>query len=75
MTTLQPRLTKAQEEFLDEVGCSSYQEYLDHLEIKAWIHADFLRELDEMGYSSYQEYLDAMEHEEMMDNACFPDPN
>ena len=32
MTTLQARLTKAQEEFLDEVGYSSYQEYLDHME-------------------------------------------
>jgi len=40
MTTLQPRLTKDQEE------------------IKAWIHADFLRTLDELGYSSYQEFLD-----------------
>jgi hypothetical protein len=57
MTTLQPRLTKDQEE------------------IKAWIHADFLRTLDELGYSSYQEFLDAMEYEEMMANACFPDPN
>jgi hypothetical protein len=31
MTTLQPRLTKAQEEFLDEMGYSSYQEYLDEM--------------------------------------------
>ena len=44
-------------------------------EIKAWLHADYLRTLDEMGYSSYQEYLDEMEYEQMMADACFHDPN
>jgi|AACY02.3.fsa_nt_gi hypothetical protein len=58
MTTLQPRLTKAQEE------------------IKAWLHADYLRTLDEMGYSFYQEYLDEMQYEELMvANRHYPDPN
>ena len=70
MTTLQPRLTKAQEEILIFFVLSKAQE-----EIKAWIHPDFLRTLDEMGYSSYQEYLDEMEYQEMMANASFPDPN
>jgi len=44
----------------------------DHEEIKAWMHADFLRTLDEMGYSSYQEFLDHMAHEELMAANCYP---
>ena len=50
MTTLQPRLTKAQEEInawihadylltLDEMGYSSYQEYLDDMEYEEMMAA------------------------------------